>query len=77
MGFRKELYLDFDEVHGLHHSRSRGEERRVEDATRRRDDLSAPAMNGVRVQRHVVDVKADAAQVLVAENALKREELTI
>ena len=40
----------------------------------RGDDLSAATMDGVGVERHVVDVKADGAHVLLTQDTLKRSQ---
>ena len=64
-------YLNLDKVDGLHEPRLGQERRRVEDAPRRGDDLSAAPVDGVSVQGDVVDVEAHSAHVLVAENTLE------
>ena len=62
--------LNFAKVHGFENTWLRRQHRRIEAATRRWDDLAAAAMHCISVQRHVMDVEADATHVLVAQNAL-------
>ena len=66
----REIYLNLHQVDGLHEPRLGRERRRVEDAPRRRDDLSTAPVDGVGVQGDVVDVEAHSAHVLVAEDSL-------
>ena len=63
-------YLDLHEVDGLHEPGLCGEHAGVETPPGGGDDLAASAVDGVSVQGDVVDVEADTAQVLVAEDAL-------
>ena len=62
--------LNLAEVYGFENTWLRRQHRRIEAATRRWDDLAVSAMHCISVQRHVVDVEADAPHVLVAQNAL-------
>mmetsp|Transcript_34805 Transcript_34805/g.25142 ORF Transcript_34805/g.25142 Transcript_34805/m.25142 type:complete len:810 (-) Transcript_34805:10-2439(-) len=62
--------LDLDQEHGLHELGRRDHLRGVHDAARRRDDLASASVDGVRVHRHVEDLEADAAHVLLADHAL-------
>jgi len=62
--------LDLDEVDRLEKSGLGGEHGGVENAASGGDDLSTSAVNGVGVQGDVVEIKADSAHVLVAQNSL-------
>ena len=62
--------LDLDKVDGLEQAGRGGEHAGVQTAPSGRDNLAAAAMNGVRVERHVVHVEPDAAAILLAQHAL-------
>ena len=63
--------LDLNQVDRLHEPGGSGQVASVENSASRRDDLSTAAMDGVGVERDVVDVEPDAAHVLVAQGSLK------
>ena len=65
--------LDFNKIDWFHHSGRGGEHASVHAPSGRWNDLSATPVDGVSVQGHVIDVKADAAHVLITENTLKRK----
>jgi hypothetical protein len=71
VGNHTNLHLDLAEVDGLQQARLGGEGRGVEDPTSGGDDLTAAAVDGISVQRHVVDVEAHAAHVLVTQHTLQ------
>lgn len=58
------------EVDGLHQPRRREEEGRVEHAPRRRDHLAAAAVQRLRRDRGLRQLKLDIAQRLVAQGPL-------
>ena len=64
------MNLDFDQVDRLHHSGSGSEMASVEGTASRGDDLTTTTMNGVGVERHVIDIKSNPAHVLIAQSAL-------
>mmetsp|Transcript_36568 Transcript_36568/g.97749 ORF Transcript_36568/g.97749 Transcript_36568/m.97749 type:complete len:235 (+) Transcript_36568:52-756(+) len=62
--------LDLQLHHRLHQPRGRHEERRVRHPPRRRDDLAAAAVNGLRGDGRVEDLELGVADRLVAQRAL-------
>lgn len=51
--------LDFAQIHGLHDARCGRNVRGVQHTTGSWNDLATTTMDGVSVQRHIVDVEAD------------------
>ena len=66
--------LDFDQEDGLQKSGLGSKEGGVNDTPGCWDDLTTTAMDGVGVKRHVQDVEADAAHVLVAQYTYRKGE---
>ena len=69
------LYLN--EVDWLHESGLGGERAGIEDAASGGDDLAPSAVNGVSVQRHIKDVVANTAHVLLTEHTLGGGGVTV
>lgn len=67
--------LDLDQVDRLHEARRGRVLRRVHDTTCRRHDLTATAMDGIGVQRHIKDLVQDTALVLFAHETFARHPL--
>ena len=53
--------LYFHKVHGLHEARFSREDAGIEDPSCGWNDLSSPTVDGVCVQRHIVDVEPDCS----------------
>lgn len=64
-GRARPSYLDLHKVNGLHKPGLGSQHAGVEAAPGRGDDLAAPAVDGISVQRHIVDVEAHSPHVLL------------
>lgn len=67
-------HLNLHQVDGLHESGLGCDLAGVQNPAGRGDDLATAAMDGVRVEGHVVDVEADGTHVLLAQHTLRREK---
>mmetsp|Transcript_36215 Transcript_36215/g.121292 ORF Transcript_36215/g.121292 Transcript_36215/m.121292 type:complete len:378 (-) Transcript_36215:1509-2642(-) len=67
--------LDLDQEDRLHEAGLSSQHRGEEHAARGGDDLSATAVDGVRVEHNVLDVEAHAADRLVAERSFPAHPL--
>lgn len=63
-------HLDLHQVHGLHERWLGSELACIQDSACCGNDLAAAAVDGVRVQRHVVNVKANSSHVLLTKDPL-------
>lgn len=66
-------HLNFALVDRLHEPGGGGEEAGVQAPPGGWNDLAAAAVDGVGVERHVVDVEADAAEVLLGQHSLNQQ----
>jgi hypothetical protein len=71
------FHLNLNQVDWFHESGIGTERGGVQDAPGGRDELPAAPVDGVLVQHDVVQVEADAAHVLIAENALLESLISI
>ena len=67
----QQSHLYLHQVDRLHEARLSGQHAGIKDTTCGGDDLATSAMDGVSVERHVVDVETDGTQVLFTQNTLE------
>ena len=67
-------HLYFHKVHGLHEAWFSREDTGIEHTSCGWYDLSSPTVDGVCVQRHIVDVEPDCSCILLAQCTLGRSE---
>ena len=65
--------LNFDEVDWLQDTRGGCQHAGIEDATCGRNDLASSSVDGVGMERDVVDVEPDSANVLLTHYSLDEE----
>lgn len=70
-------YLNLHKVDGLHKPGLGRQHTSVEAAPGSGDDLAPAAVDGVRVQGHVVDIEAHTTHILFAQSPLQEPETTI
>lgn len=68
------MYLYFHQVDRLHEPWLSGELAGIQDPTGCGNDLSSTTVDGVRVQCHVMNVKANCAHVLLTQSTLQEED---
>ena len=65
------MNLNFTLIHWLHQPGLSGDNGGVQNPPGSGDDLPAPPVDGVRVQRHIIQIETARTQVLVTQNSLK------
>lgn len=66
-------YLDLHKVDRLHKPGLGGQHTGIEAATGSGDDLATPAVDGVRMQGHIMDIEAYTTHILLAQSPLQKE----
>ena len=67
-------YLDLHKIDGLHEPGLGSQHTGIQAAPSRGDDLATPTVDSISVQRHIMDIKAHAPHVLLAQRPLRRKE---
>merc|ERR1719411_950364 len=62
--------LNLNQVHWFHHSGFGSQQASVQNTPGRWNDLTAPTVNGISVEGHIIDVEPTVAHVLIAQAAL-------
>ena len=65
-------HLDLDQVDWLHEPWLSCELRGIDDSACRGDDLPAPSVDGIRMQRHIMDVETYPPHVLLTQDTLRK-----
>lgn len=66
------MYLNLDQVNGLHESWLCGEHRGIQNSTGCGNDLTTTSMDGISVKSDIMNVKTDSPHVLLTECTLVR-----
>ena len=71
---RWDTHLDLHQVDWLHESVLGGELAGQQDSAGGGNDLATTTVDGICVQRHIMDVKADSSHVLLTQRTLQEEK---